>query len=36
MGIHLLLPGHGQEGPTLEIIQYTEYRVEAKEGGKRV
>ena len=23
-GMHLLLPGHGENGPTLEIYQYTE------------
>lgn len=24
MGVHLLLPGHGDSGPTLEIFQYTQ------------
>ncbi len=28
-GIHLRLPGHGQEGPTLEIFQYGRTRKQA-------
>lgn len=28
-GAHLLLPGHGKNGPTLEIYQYTEIEYQA-------
>jgi predicted enzyme related to lactoylglutathione lyase len=29
-GLHLRLPGHGPEGPTLEVFQYSELASEAK------
>ncbi len=35
-GVHLRLPGHGDDGPTLEVFQYSETSEAAPEGTRAV